>query len=105
MQDKFETCAIARCFRQFTREEARDFRHTLSLCASPIVVRTVINIFTDAPISDDASAFHLSKMTGDPRLAHTQNFLQLCDRKLFLFEQKQQAQSSRVCQQPQQING
>jgi hypothetical protein len=31
--------------------------------------------------------------------------LELCYRKLFLFEKKQQAQSSRVCQQPQQIYG
>jgi hypothetical protein len=44
-------------------------------------------------------------MTGDARLAHTQNLLQLCDGKLFLLEQKQQTQSGWVGQQPQQING
>ena len=69
------------------------------------MVCAIINIFADPAIGDYAGAFQLRQMTGDPRLAHPQNLLQLCYRKLFLFEKKQQTQSGWVCQQPQQING
>jgi hypothetical protein len=44
-------------------------------------------------------------MTGDARLTHAQNLLELCYRKLFLFEKKHEAQSRGIGQQPQQING
>jgi len=44
-------------------------------------------------------------MTRDAGLAHAQNLLQLRDGKLFLLEEQQQAKTSRICQQSEQING
>ena len=69
-----------------------------------MVVRGVVNIFPDPPIFHDAGAFQLGEMTGDARLAHAQNFLQLSHRKLFLPEKKEQTQAGWVCQQSEQIN-
>ena len=86
-------------------KQARDLCHTLLLGPLTMVVRAVVNILSHAPIGHDARAFQLSKMTGDARLAHTQNLLQLGHGKLFLFQQEQQPQPGRVCQQSQQING
>src|SRR5947208_12994890 len=106
VQDELETRAIARRFRQFAREQPDYFRRALSLrIPAALMVCAVIDIFSNPAIGDYAGAFQLRQMTGNARLAHPQNLLELCYRKLFLFEKKQQAQSRRVCQQPQHIYG
>ena len=48
--------------------------------------------------------FQLREMTGDARLAHAANLLQLRDGKFFLFEKQQQAQPGRIGQKAEQIN-
>jgi len=75
VENKLETRAIARGFRQFSRKQPGDFRHAFPLCAVPLMVRAVINIFSLASISNEARPFQLGKMTGDARLAHAQNLL------------------------------
>ncbi len=105
LEHKLPICAIARAFAQFARQESSDFRHTLALRALPIVVRAVINIFSDTAISHHASPFQLSQMARNTRLAHPKNLLQFSDRKFLLFEKKQQPQPCRIGKQSQQING
>ena len=99
VKNQLETGAIARALRQFVGQQPGYFRHAFSLRISSMMVCAVIDIFPNAPIGDDSGAFQLRQMTGDPRLAHTQNLLELCYRKLFLCEKKQQTQSRWVCQQ------
>jgi hypothetical protein len=44
-------------------------------------------------------------MTGDTRLAHPEHILQFRDRKFFLFEEQDQAETGRISQEPEKING
>jgi hypothetical protein len=69
------------------------------------MVCAVVNIFPHSAIGHHARAFQLRQMTGDARLTHAKNLLQLRNGKLFLLEKQQQTQAGGVCQQPQQING
>src|SRR5215813_5525653 len=105
LEHKLETRAIARALRQFAHQQSRDLRHALTLWVVPIVVRAVVNVFSHATISHNAGALQLSQMTRNTRLAHAQNLLQFSDRKFLLFEKKQQPQTGRVRQHPQQMNG
>jgi hypothetical protein len=70
-----------------------------------IVICPVVNIFPNPSVGYDTRALQLRKMTRDAGLAHAQNLLQLRDGKLFLLEEQQQAKTSRICQQSEQIKG
>ena len=63
-----------------------------------MMVCAVIDIFPNPAVGHRPGALQLREMTGDTRLTHAQNFLQLGDGKLFLFEEKQQAQTGWVRQ-------
>src|SRR6266508_2796952 len=104
LEHKLQTCAIARAFGQFARQESSNLRHAFTLCVLPMVVRAVINILSDAAIGYHPGPLQLSEMTRDARLAHPENLLQFSDRQFFLFEKQQQPQTCRIRKQPQQIN-
>ena len=76
--------------RQFGGKQTGNLRYALLLRLLPVVARAVINIFAYPSISHNTRAFELGEVTGDARLPHAQNLLQLCDRKLFLLQEKQQ---------------
>src|SRR4029077_5924412 len=105
LEHQLQTCAIARAFGQFARQESSDVRHTLALRVLPIVVRAIINILSDAAISHHAGPLQLSEVTRNARLAHAQNLLQFSDRKFLLLKKQQQPQPCRIGEQTQQING
>src|SRR5438093_12200369 len=72
VQDKLETRAIARRFRQFAREQPGYFRRALSLRIPALMVCAVIDLFSNPTIGDSAAALPLRQMTGDARLSHPQ---------------------------------
>ena len=105
-QSELQRGPVARGFGHFAREGFDNLLHPITRAvAARASSRAVINIFSRATIYHDPGAFQLREMTGDARLAHVQDLLELGHRKLFFFQQEQQSQASRIRQQPQQING
>src|SRR6202022_2037149 len=91
-QCELQRGAVARGFGNFARECFDNLLHaTTSAITARASSRAVINIFCRATISQDTGAFQLREMTGDARLAHVQNLLQLAYEKLFLFNEEQQS--------------
>src|SRR6266581_5209747 len=69
---------VARSFGNFARQ---NLDHLLDTTAGTIPARAlshaVVNIFSRSAICDHAGAFQLREMTGDARLTHVQDLLQL----------------------------
>src|SRR5947208_1321162 len=67
--------------------------------------QTVINVLSAAAITDHTGPLQLREVTGNTRLAHGHDLLQLSDREFFLLEQREQAQPGGIGQKPEKING
>jgi hypothetical protein len=68
------------------------------------ILQTVIHVLARTPIDHRPGAFQLSKMAGNTRLTHSENFLELGHGKLFLLEKEKQAQTCGIGNQTEEIN-
>ncbi len=71
------------------------------LAVDRVVGELVIDILSGAAILDEAGLAELGEVRGDPGLSHAEDFLDFDDGKLFLLEQKEEAEARLIGQKTQ----